>query len=178
MTYERMKDLKPQDCKRACGVHPQTCETMLQVWRDHAQQKVKPGRPPTLSLAAQRVMILQDWRAYRTSFPSGRSWGVDESVVCRTVQKMEHLLLQRQAVHVPGQKTWRAGGTPWEVIVVDVAESPVARPPKNSGNTIGGRRNGPPRKRRSSSPTRRAQSSVAPSARDARTIANCSSRAR
>jgi hypothetical protein len=26
MTYEQMKDLKPEACKRACGVHSQICE--------------------------------------------------------------------------------------------------------------------------------------------------------
>jgi hypothetical protein len=29
MTYEQMKDLKPGNFKRACGVHPQTFETMV-----------------------------------------------------------------------------------------------------------------------------------------------------
>jgi hypothetical protein len=32
MTYAQMKDLKPGAFKRARGVHPQTCETMLQVY--------------------------------------------------------------------------------------------------------------------------------------------------
>ena len=31
MTYEQMKELKPGDFKRACGVYPRTFETMLQV---------------------------------------------------------------------------------------------------------------------------------------------------
>jgi hypothetical protein len=62
MTYEQMKNLKPGDFKRACGVYPQTFEAMLQVLRDHAQKKVKPGRPPTLSLEDQLLMTLQYWR--------------------------------------------------------------------------------------------------------------------
>ena len=35
MTYEQMKDLKPGDFKRACGAHPHTFETMLQVLQEH-----------------------------------------------------------------------------------------------------------------------------------------------
>jgi Helix-turn-helix of DDE superfamily endonuclease len=130
MTYEQMKDLKPGDFKRACGVHPQTFETMLQVLREHEQKKVKPGRPATLSLADQLLMTLQYWREYRTYFHIGLSWGVDESVVCRTVQKIENLLLESKTFHLPGKKKLRTGGTPFEVIVVDVAESPVERPKK------------------------------------------------
>jgi hypothetical protein len=148
MTYEQMKDLKPGDFKRACGVHPHTFETMLQVLREQARQKVKPGRPPTLSLADQLLMTLQYWREYRTSFHIGLSWGVAESVVCRTVQKIENLLMQSKVFHVPGKKKLRGHGTPLEVIVVDVAESPVERPQKNSGNIIVARRNATPRKRR------------------------------
>jgi Helix-turn-helix of DDE superfamily endonuclease len=148
MTYEQMKDLKPGDFKRACGVHPHTFETMLQVLQEHEQQKVKPGRPSTLSLKNQLLMTLQYWREYRTYFHIGLSWGVAESVVCRTVQKIENLLMKSKVFHVPGKKKLRGNGTLLEVIVVDVAESPVERPQKNSGNIIVERRNATPRKRR------------------------------
>jgi hypothetical protein len=160
MTYEQLKDLQPGDFKRACGIHPQTFETMLQVLQEHTQKKVKPGRPPALSLENQLLMTLQYWREYRTYFHIGLSWGIDESVVCRTVHKIEDLLIKSKVFHVPGKKKLRAGGTPLEVIVVDVAESPIERPQKNSGHTTVGRRNVTPRKRRSSSHTRRARSSV------------------
>ena len=175
MTYEQMKNLPPGDFKRACGVHPQTFETMLQVLRAHEQRKVKPGRPATLSLADQLCMTLQYWREYRTYFHIGLSWGLEESVVCRTVHKIANLLIKSKVFHIPGKKTLRAGGTPLAVIVVDVTESPVERPQKNSGDTIVERRNAIPRKRKSSSRRRRARSSVSPSARDASTISNCSS---
>lgn len=162
MTYEQMKDLPPGDFKRACGVHPQTFQTMLQVLQEHAQQKVKPGRPAALSLENQLLMTLQYWREYRTYFHLGLSWGIAESIVCRTVHKIEDLLIKSNVLHVPGKKKLRASGTLFDVIVVDVAESPVERPQKNSGNTIVARRNVTRRKRRSSSPTRRAKSSVSP----------------
>jgi hypothetical protein len=150
MTYEQLKDLKPGAFKRACGVHPQTFEQMLRVLQAHEQQKVKPGRPPTLSLENQLLMALQYWREYRTYFHLGLSWGLTESVVCRTVQKIENLLIKHKAFHVPGKKKLCAGGTAFEVIVVDVAESPVERPQKNSGATTAGRRSATPRKRSSS----------------------------
>jgi hypothetical protein len=178
MTYEQRKDLKPGDFKRACGVHPQTFEQMLQVLRENAQKKIKPGRPPTLSLEDQLWMTLQYWREYRTYFHIGLSWGVDESVVCRTVHKIENLLIKSKAFHVPGKKQLCAEGTAFEVIVVDVAESPVERPQKNNGNTTVGRRNATPKRRSLSSPNQRARSSVSPWARDASTISNYSSAAR
>jgi hypothetical protein len=73
MTYEQMQDLKPENFRRACGVHPQTFEKMLQVLRAHMQRKIKPGRPPKLSLEDQLLMTLQYWRKYRTYFHIGLS---------------------------------------------------------------------------------------------------------
>ena len=178
MTYEQMKDLKPGDFKRACGVYPQTFEQMLQVLRAHEQQKAKPGRPPTLSIEDQLVMALQYWREYRTYFHIGLSWGVDESVVCRTVHKIENLLIQSKVFHVPGKKKLCTEGTSFAVVVVDVAESPVERPQKNSGATTAGRRSATLRKHSSLSRKRPAKSSVLPSAKDESTISNCSSAAR
>src|SRR5262245_17430107 len=133
MTYEQIRDLQPADFKRACGVHPQTFEKMLHVLQEYVQKKMKSGRPAKLSLEDQLVMTFQYWREYRTYFHLGLSWGVDESVVCRTVCRIEHLLIKSKAFHLPGKKTIQTGDTQFEVIVVDVAESPVERPQKNSG---------------------------------------------
>lgn len=177
MTYEQLKDLKPGDFKRACGVSTQTFEDMRHVLRAHEQSKIKPGRPPKLSLENRLLMTLQYWREYRTYFHIGLSWGIDESVVCRTVHKIEHWLLASKAFHVPGKKRLCAQATPFDVIVVDVAESPVERPQKNSGAITVGRRNATRTKRSSSSLNGRARSSVSPSARDESTISNCSSEA-
>lgn len=178
MTYEQIKDLKPDDFKRACGVHPQTFDTMLHVLRENVQKKIKPGRPAKLSLANQLCMTRQDWREYRPYFHLGLSWGVTESVVCRTVQRMENLLIKSKEFHLPGKKTVHAGGTQFEVIVVDVAESPIERPQKNSGATTAGRRSAPLRKPSSSSRNRPARFSVSPSVRDGSTIVHYSSGAR
>src|SRR5512143_723273 len=103
MTYEQLKDLKPGNFKRACGVSPQTFKKMRHVLRAHEQRKIKPGRPSRLSLEHQLLMTLQYWREYRTYFHIGLSWGVSESVVCRTVQRTEKVLIQSKAFHVPGK---------------------------------------------------------------------------
>ena len=177
MTYEQLKDLKPGDFKRACGVSPQTFEDMRHILRAHEQSKIKLGRPPKLSLENRLLMTLQYWREYRTYFHLGLSWGVDESVVCRTVHKIEHQLLTSKAFHLPGKKRLGTEAIPFDVIVIDVAESPVERPQKNSGATTVGRRNATLKKHSSSSLNGRARSSVSPSARDASTISTCSSEA-
>jgi Helix-turn-helix of DDE superfamily endonuclease len=109
MTYEQIQDLKPQEFKRACGVHPQTFDKMLHVLREHRQRKVKQGRPAKLSLEDPLLMTLQYWREYRTYFHIGLSWGVAESIVCRTVQRIANLLIQSKVFHLPGKKQLPAG---------------------------------------------------------------------
>ena len=95
-------------------------------------------------------MSLQYWREYRTSFHLGLSWGVAESLVCRTVQKIENLLIKSKAFHVPGKKQLCTEGTSFAVIVIDVGESPVERPQKNNGSTTVARRNATRRRRNAS----------------------------
>ena len=178
MPYEQMKDIQPHDFKRACGVHPQTFATMLHVLQEHEQNKRKAGRPPKLSLADQLCLTLQYWREYRTYFHLGLSWGLGESVVCRTVQRIENVLIKSKAFHLPGKKRLRTGGTSVAVIVVDVAESPVERPQKNSAATTVGRRSATPKKPNSSSRNRVARSSVSLLGRAANTTSASSSGAR
>ena len=178
MTYEQLKGLKPGDFKCACGVSPQTFEKMLHVLQEHEHRKIQPGRPPKRSLEDQLLMTRQYWREYRTYFHIGLSWRVAESVVCRTVHRTENRLIKRQTFHLPGKKKLREEGTECAVIIVDVGDSPVERPQKNSGHTTAGRKSATPRSPNSSLRTRAARSSVSPSARDASTISHCSSGAR
>lgn len=146
MTYEQIKDLKAEDFKRLCGVHPLTFAKMLAALREREKAKKKPGRPPKLSLEDQLLVALQYWREYRTYFHIALSWGISESDVCRIVQRVENTLMQVNDFHLPGKKKVRQGSTDFQVIVVDVAESPVERPQKNSGNTTVVRRNATPRR--------------------------------
>jgi len=141
MTYEQIKELKAEDFKRLCGLHRQTFDKMIHLLQEHERKKKKKGRPPKFPLEDQLLIALQYWREYRTYFHIGITWGIDESVVCRIVHRVEDVLIKSKEFHLPGKKKLREGGAAFEVIVVDVAESPVERPQKNSVNTIAGRRN-------------------------------------
>jgi hypothetical protein len=178
MTYEHMQDLPPRDFKRACGVHPETFQTILHVLQAHEQTKRKAGHPPKLSLANQLCLTRQYWHEHRTYCHLGLSWGLGESVVCGTVQRVENILIKSKAFHLPGKKKLRTASTSVAVIVVDVAESPVERPQKNSAATIAGSRSATPSKPNSSSRTRAARLSVSRLGRAANTIVGSSSGAR
>jgi hypothetical protein len=57
---------------------------------------------------------------------------------------MEEILIQDKRFHLPGKKVLQENN--WEVILVDVTESPVERPKKNSEGITQAKRNDTPKK--------------------------------
>jgi len=51
-------------------------------------------------------------------------------MVCRTVHKVENLLIKSGKLSLPGQKELRKLSDPDTVLVIDVMESPIERPKK------------------------------------------------
>jgi Helix-turn-helix of DDE superfamily endonuclease len=144
MTYERIKDLKATDFKRLCGVSPETFAQMVEVVRTKLAQRSKPGTPAKLSIEDQILLTLEYWREYRTYFHIGQAWGLHESTVCRIIQKIETILIQSKSFRLPGKKQLIQPGYTWEVVVVDVTESAIERPKKNSAGTTAEKRENTP----------------------------------
>ena len=127
--------------RRLLGVKRATYTAMLaELERRHAAKK-KAGRPPVLSLEKQLVLTLQFWREYRTQYHLAAEWGIQESTVRRTVERVENTLVKSGAFALPARP--KAGGAEqqWEVVVVDVTERPVERPKKSSALATRAKRN-------------------------------------
>ena len=88
------------------------------------------------------------WREYRTEFHIGLTFGVSESSVCRTIQKVEAALLRSGQFRLPGKRALQASDTVIEVVLIDATEQPIERPKKNKVSTIAAKRNGIPKRRR------------------------------
>jgi hypothetical protein len=132
MSYEQVKDLPPAEFKRYCGVQPQTFQKMVEVVSTPLRKKRRvSGRPTRLLVEDQVLMRLADWRESRTFFHLATSWGLHESSVWRTIRQVEDILTKSRACKLPGQKKLQPADHQIEVIVVDVAETPIERP-KNS----------------------------------------------
>lgn len=144
MTYEQFKSLKPSAFKRRCGVHRNTFEQMVDVLRPHLDRRGKRGGQPKLSVEDQWLVVLEYWREYRTQFHIATSWGISESAVCRLIHKVETLLMDSGKFRFPGKKQLDQNAYTWDVLVVDVTESPIERPPKNRELTTAERRSGTP----------------------------------
>lgn len=144
MNYETVQTLKDEDFKRSTGVSRAMFDKMLKVicqgWRDF-------GRKPKLSRADQLLLTLMYWREYRTEFHIGLTFGVSESTVCRTIQKVENVLMKSGEFRLPGKKALQSSDTTIEVVLMDATEQPIERPQKNNGDTTVGKRNATRKKR-------------------------------
>jgi len=137
MRYETIEHLNDRDFKRLTGVQRESFEEMLAVVEKGLGSF---GRPPKLSRADQLLMTLMYWREYRTEFHIGQSYGVSEATVCRTIRKVEDVLVRSKKFRLPGKKALQPSDTVFEVILVDVSEQPVVRPKKARKSTIAAKR--------------------------------------
>lgn len=145
MRYETIEHLKDTDFKRLTGVQRVTFDLMLEV----VQQGMRNfGRPTTLSRADQLLMTLMYWREYRTEFHIAQSYGVSESTVCRTIQKVEDVLVRSGKFTLPGKKALQPTDTIFEVVLVDASEQPIERPKKAKKSTIVAKKDGIHKKRK------------------------------
>ena len=143
MRYETVQKLKDEAFKRSTGVQRSTFEKMLEVvtvgLRDF-------GRPTKLSRADQLLLTLMYWREYRTEFHIGLTYGVSEATVCRTIKKVEDVLIQSKQFHLPGKKALQSSDTIIEIVLVDATEQPIERPKKDNTGIIAAKRSAIPKK--------------------------------
>jgi hypothetical protein len=145
MYYETIKQLKDSDFKRLTGVQRETYDLMLKVIEKGLRDF---GRPTKLSRADQLLMTLMYWREYRTEFHIAQSYGVSEATVCRTIRKVEDVLVRSKKFRLPGKKALQASDMVFEVLLVDVSEQPVERPKKAKNGTTAAKRSIIPKKRK------------------------------
>jgi hypothetical protein len=136
MTYEKVKDLSPENFKRLCGVRKETFVRMVQILEKQVRAKIKTGRPPKLSLENQILMTLEYLREYRTYFHISQHWGINESTAYRIIRKVENVLVKSPEFRLPGRKQLLKSESKLEIVVVDVTETPIERPKKNRKSMI------------------------------------------
>ena len=145
MRYETIQSLKDEDFKWSTSVQRHTFEKMLAVVGAGLGDF---GRPTKLSRANQLLMTLMYWREYRTEFHIGLTYGVSESTVCRTIQKIENVLIQSKQFHLPGKKALQPSDTVIEIVLVDATEQPIERPKKDKADITAAKRSVTPKKHR------------------------------
>lgn len=138
MNYEELKDLSCVDFRRLSGVTKDLFKEMVVVIEaDAFQRRLRGGTKVQRYGAADRLlMMLEYWREYRTYFHIAKSRGLSESRTWTIIRQCEDALASCGKFRLPGKKALLKGDADYEIVLVDVTESPIERPKKNSGGTI------------------------------------------
>lgn len=143
MAHERLEralKMNRTRFKRRTGIYPETFTDMQAVLVEREHLKKKSGRPAALSPAEQLLLTLEFWREYRTYAHLGDDWGIHETTVQRTVERVETTLIASEQFRLPGKKVLKEEEIVFEMIAVDASETPCERPKKNSGFGTAGRK--------------------------------------
>lgn len=139
--------LKDADFKQIIGVTKETYESMLEEMRDaYAAMHQRRGRHAKLALEDILFMSLKYWRQYVTQKELAFEFEVGEATVHDWIVWTEDTLVKCGKFSLPGKKALLEDAE-IEVVLVDVTESPVERPKKNSGSGTPEKRSGTPSKR-------------------------------
>lgn len=140
MKWKEIKEYRPTVFKRLTGVSKETFMVMsteanrLAPPSIHKIQGAKRGPKPKLSIEDKLLMMLMYYREYRTFLHISSDYGISETQCWRIITSLEQLLIKSKLFHLPGKKVLQQANS-FEIVLVDVAESPIERPKKNNENT-------------------------------------------
>ena len=138
--YEKTKKLNDVDFKQIIGVKRETFSAMVEVLSAaYIKKHAKGGRKPKLTIEEQLILTLKYLRQYVTQKELAYEFEVGEATVHDIIEWVENTLVKDEKLKLPGKKALLEENE-IEVVLVDVTESPVERPKKNSGNGILGKR--------------------------------------
>jgi len=145
MFWTDIKNREASSFKRLTGVTKKTFRLMAGAVRDSEEKKVKKrgnrrSRPYSLSEEDQVLLTLMYYREYRTQFHIAATYGISESAVCRTIKRIEAVLMKIKALQLPGKQQLSGSLQQLSVVVVDATEMPVERPKKSNTSTIRARK--------------------------------------
>jgi hypothetical protein len=150
MRYDKIRRLADAKFRRLTGVKPKTFDKMLEVL-SYAERKVRRrgGKPSEISLPDRLLMALEYWREYRTYFHISQSYGLSEGQCYNIICWVEDTLIKSGEFSLPGKKELLKSTMEFEVVMIDVTESPCERPKKNKSVITLAKRSVTSRKRKS-----------------------------
>lgn len=138
MRFESVKELKGEAFRRLTGVQRSTFEAMAELlFAAKCKQKAAGGKPNTLSVEDQLLMMLEYWREYRTYFHIGQTYGISESAAYRNIKWCENTLAKSKAFRLPGRKAVTASERAFDIVLIDATETPIERPKKTKALLLG-----------------------------------------
>jgi len=149
MFWSYMSTYSSASFKRATGIHKNVFLEIIEILNHHKQLHRKhptSGNKSILSTEDALLMVLMYYREYRTQYHIGITYGLSESRVCEMIKEIETIIVQDARYHLPGKKRLLQSENTFEVVLIDVSESPVERPKKNNVGIIQARKSDTPKK--------------------------------
>jgi len=141
MKAEIIREYTEEKFRRITGVKRSTFEKMLDILEKAMSKKLaRGGRKPTLSVEEMLLAALEYWREYRTYAHIAASYGIHESNMYRLIKWVEDVLIKDRTFSLPGKKALLKSNVEYEVVQIDVTESPVERPKRGRNSTIPARK--------------------------------------
>jgi hypothetical protein len=138
MRFDSVRELKGEAFRRLTGVRRSTFEEMAALlFAAKCKQKAAGGKPNTLCIEDQLMMMLCYWREYRTYFHLGQTYGISESAAYRNIRWCENTLAKSKAFRLPGRKAVAASKRAFDSILIDATETPIERPKKTKALLFG-----------------------------------------
>lgn len=139
MTWQDISHLYGKKFRRATGIYRGVFEEMVKCISDYKLAHRKhPTRGGTsvLSVEDQVLMSALYWREYRSQENVGLDFHLSQGRVSRIICEIENILIQSGLFSLPGKKVLKNENGTYEVVIVDVTETPTERPKKNKNASI------------------------------------------
>jgi transcriptional antiterminator len=147
MKWETISQLQGKKFRRYTGIYRCVYDEMLSCVRNvKSKQRKHPtkGVSSTLSIEDQLLMVVMYWREYRDQEHLAIDYGISQSTVSRTIREIEDILIKSGQFSLPGRKSLRTKDGEYELVIVDVCETPTERPKKNKSESTVVKRNDTP----------------------------------
>jgi hypothetical protein len=143
--YEHLCKSSETVFRRVTGLKRETFIKIIEILEsDYRQRMLKGGRPKKLSIPDMLLATLEYLREYRTYLHIGKSYGISESAAYNTIRWVEDTLVRHPDFYLPGRKALKQSEKSYEVILVDVTETPIEPPKKNNAFITLEKRRGTP----------------------------------
>lgn len=133
MKWSSISALQGKKFRRYTGINRRVFDEMVECARASKSNKRKhpsKGVSSPLSIEDQVLLTVMYWREYRSQEHLAVDFGIGQSTVSRTIREIENILIKSGQFSIPGRKSLMSRDGQYEVVVVDVTETPVERPKK------------------------------------------------
>jgi hypothetical protein len=143
MKYKNMESYSDAKFRRIVGMRRKTFARAIEILNkkyaeEHGNNVRNSGRKPKLSMEDKLVATMEYLREYRTLAHIGSSYDIHESNVQRIVKWVENMLVKDGTFRLPGKGALVAADCDYDVIQIDVTETPIERPKKTECGTNSG----------------------------------------